>query len=72
MLSTRMRTALRAWMFAVLAFLYAPLLLVLLNAFNSSKTFALFETGEQLVRGDEPSPPSRGARSRAPRPSTRR
>ncbi|MGV0993268.1 MAG: ABC transporter permease [Mycobacterium sp.] len=45
MLSTRMRTALRAWTVMVLIFLYAPLLLVLLNAFNTSKTFAFPPTG---------------------------
>ena len=45
MLSTRMRTALRVWTIAALIFLYAPLLLVLLNAFNSSKTFAFPPSG---------------------------
>ena len=48
MLSTRMRTALRAWTAMVLIFLYAPLLLVLLNAFNTSKTFAFPPTGFTL------------------------
>ena len=48
MLSTRMRTLLRAWTIAALVFLYAPLLLVLLNAFNSSKTFAFPPSGLTL------------------------
>ena len=48
MLSTRMRTLLRVWTIAVLGFLYAPLLLVLLNAFNSSKTFAFPPSGLTL------------------------
>ena len=48
MLSTRMRTLLRVWTIAALVFLYAPLLLVLLNAFNSSKTFAFPPSGLTL------------------------
>lgn len=48
MLSTRMRTLLRLWTVAALGFLYAPLLLVLLNAFNSSKTFAFPPSGLTL------------------------
>lgn len=48
MLSDRMRTLLRAWTIAVLVFLYAPLLLVLLNAFNASRTFAFPPTGVTL------------------------
>ena len=45
MLSARTRRALRAWTVMVLVFLYAPLALVLLNAFNESKTFAFPPTG---------------------------
>ena len=48
MLSPRMRGVLRAWTAVVLVFLYAPLLLVLLNAFNSSKTFAFPPSGFTL------------------------
>ena len=48
MLSGRMRSALRVWTIAVLVFLYAPLLLVLINAFNTSKTFAFPPTGFTL------------------------
>jgi len=48
MLSARMRGVLRAWTAVVLVFLYAPLLLVLLNAFNSSKTFAFPPSGFTL------------------------
>lgn len=48
MLSHRTRTLLRAWTIGVLIFLYAPLLLVLLNAFNSSRTFAFPPTGFTL------------------------
>ena len=40
MLSTGARRAVRAWTVLVLVFLYAPLLLVVVNAFNSSRTFA--------------------------------
>ena len=40
MLSTSMRRLVWAWTTLVLVFLYAPLLLVVLNAFNTSKTFA--------------------------------
>ncbi|WP_293311128.1 ABC transporter permease [Mycolicibacterium sp.] len=48
MLSNRMRTGLRVWTIGVLVFLYAPLLLVLINAFNASKTFAFPPTGLTL------------------------
>lgn len=48
MLSTRMRAVLRVCTAVVLVFLYAPLLLVLLNAFNASKTFAFPPTGWTL------------------------
>ena len=48
MLSNRTRTLLRVWTIAALVFLYAPLLLVLLNAFNSSKTFAFPPSGLTL------------------------
>ncbi len=39
---------LRVWTIVVLVFLYAPLLLVLVNAFNTSKTFAFPPTGFTL------------------------
>ena len=45
MLSGGARRAVRAWTVLVLVFLYAPLLLVVLNAFNSSRTFAFPPTG---------------------------
>ncbi len=45
MLSTSMRRLVWAWTTLVLVFLYAPLLLVVLNAFNTSKTFAFPPTG---------------------------
>jgi len=48
MLSSRMRTLLQAWTIGALVFLYAPLALVLINAFNSSKTFAFPPTGWTL------------------------
>ena len=38
----------RVWVVLVLAFLYAPLLLVVVNAFNRSKTFAFPPTGFTL------------------------
>jgi putative spermidine/putrescine transport system permease protein len=41
--------ALRIWTAAVLVFLYLPLLLVLLNAFNASRTFAFPPTGLTLA-----------------------
>jgi putative spermidine/putrescine transport system permease protein len=40
MLSSGVRSAVRAWTVAILLFLYVPLALVLVNAFNSSRTFA--------------------------------
>jgi len=48
MLSATLRRGLRIWAVVVLCFLYAPLLLVLLNAFNSSKTFAFPPSGFTL------------------------
>jgi putative spermidine/putrescine transport system permease protein len=39
-LSPGMRLTIRIWTAVVLTFLYAPLLLVVVNAFNTSKTFA--------------------------------
>ena len=48
MLSSRTRVGLRVWSIGVLAFLYTPLLLVLINAFNTSKTFAFPPTGFTL------------------------
>ena len=45
MFSTAMRRGTRAWTVLVLIFLYAPLLLVVINAFNSSKTFAFPPAG---------------------------
>ncbi|MDV3127764.1 ABC transporter permease [Mycobacterium sp. 21AC1] len=49
MLSTTGRRALGVWTVATLMFLYAPLLLVLLNAFNASRTFAFPPTGFTLA-----------------------
>jgi putative spermidine/putrescine transport system permease protein len=48
MLSSAMRRLVRGWTVLVLVFLYAPLLLVVVNAFNSSKTFAFPPTGFTL------------------------
>jgi putative spermidine/putrescine transport system permease protein len=48
MLSTGARRAVRMWTLLVLVFLYAPLLLVVVNAFNSSRTFAFPPTGFTL------------------------
>ena len=48
MLSTSARRAVRAWTVLVMVFLYAPLLLVVINAFNSSRTFAFPPTGFTL------------------------
>ncbi len=42
------RRLVRFWTVLVLVFLYAPLLLVVLNAFNSSKTFAFPPSGFTL------------------------
>ena len=47
MLSTSMRRLVRVWTLFVLVFLYAPLLLVMLNAFNTSKTFAFPPSGRR-------------------------
>jgi putative spermidine/putrescine transport system permease protein len=48
MLSSRLRGITRAWTVLVLVFVYAPLLLVVVNAFNSSKTFAFPPSGLTL------------------------
>jgi putative spermidine/putrescine transport system permease protein len=48
MLSIGARRAVRAWTVLVLLFLYAPLLLVVINAFNRSRTFAFPPTGFTL------------------------
>ena len=48
MLSTGARRAVRAWTVLVLVFLYAPLLLVVVNAFNASRTFAFPPSGFTL------------------------
>ena len=45
MLSGGARRMVRAWTVLVLVFLYAPLLLVVVNAFNTSRTFAFPPTG---------------------------
>jgi putative spermidine/putrescine transport system permease protein len=45
MLSNRARHAVRTWTVLVLVFLYAPMLLVVVNAFNASRTFAFPPTG---------------------------
>lgn len=49
MLSTGARRLVRAWALLVLVFLYAPLLLVVLNAFNGSRTFAFPPSGFTLA-----------------------
>jgi putative spermidine/putrescine transport system permease protein len=48
MRSVRTRWVLRCWAALVLFFLYAPLLLVVINAFNASRTFAFPPTGFTL------------------------
>ncbi|MEN4474536.1 ABC transporter permease [Mycolicibacterium cosmeticum] len=48
MRSQRTRWVLRCWAAVVLIFLYAPLLLVVVNAFNASRTFAFPPTGFTL------------------------
>ncbi len=48
MLSTRLRVITRGWAALVLVFVYAPLLLVVVNAFNSSKTFTFPPSGFTL------------------------
>jgi putative spermidine/putrescine transport system permease protein len=48
MLSRSARGGLRAWTVMVLVFLYAPLLLVVVNAFNSSRSFAFPPSGFTL------------------------
>ena len=48
MLSTRLQVFTRAWTALVLVFVYAPLLLVVVNAFNSSKSFAFPPAGFTL------------------------
>ena len=48
MRSVRTRWVLRCWTALVLVFLYAPLLLVVVNAFNASRTFAFPPTGFTL------------------------
>ena len=48
MLPASIRRLTRAWTVLVIVFLYAPLLLVVVNAFNSSKTFAFPPTGFTL------------------------
>jgi putative spermidine/putrescine transport system permease protein len=45
MLSKGSRLAVRGWTVLILLFLYIPLALVLVNAFNSSRTFAFPPTG---------------------------
>jgi putative spermidine/putrescine transport system permease protein len=48
MLSRGVRTGTRVWTVLVLVFVYAPLVLVVVNAFNSSKTFAFPPSGFTL------------------------
>lgn len=48
MRSSATRRFLRIWTVVVLAFLYVPLLLVVVNAFNASRTFAFPPTGFTL------------------------
>ena len=45
MLSGGARRVVRAWTVMILIFLYAPLALVLVNAFNSSRSFAFPPSG---------------------------
>ncbi len=49
MLSAGARRAMRTWAVFVMVFLYAPLLLVVINAFNSSRSFAFPPTGFTLA-----------------------
>ena len=49
MLSAGARRAMRAWTVLVMVFLYAPLLLVVINAFNSSRSFAFPPAGFTLA-----------------------
>lgn len=48
MLSSRLRGFTVLWTVLVLIFVYAPLLLVVINAFNASNTFAFPPTGFTL------------------------
>ena len=48
MLTTGARRAVRAWTVLVLVLLYAPLLLVVINAFNASRTFGFPPSGFTL------------------------
>ena len=48
MLSRRLRASTRAWTVLVLVFIYAPLVLVVVNAFNTSKSFAFPPSGLTL------------------------
>ena len=48
MFSAGVRRFTRAWTLVVLAFLYAPMILVIVNAFNTSKTFAFPPSGFTL------------------------
>ena len=48
MFSSGVRRSARAWTILVLVFLYTPLVLVVVNAFNSSKTFAFPPSGFTL------------------------
>lgn len=49
MFTTTGRRGLQIWTVVVLVFLYTPLLLVLVNAFNASRTFAFPPTGATLA-----------------------
>ena len=48
MLSSGARRAVKAWAALVLVFLYAPMLLVVINAFNASRSFAFPPSGFTL------------------------
>ncbi|MDG4663229.1 ABC transporter permease [Mycobacterium sp. 236(2023)] len=48
MLTRRLRAGTRAWTVMVLVFIYAPLALVIVNAFNTSRTFAFPPSGFTL------------------------
>ncbi len=48
MLSRRLKASTRAWTVLVLVFIYAPLALVVVNAFNTSRTFAFPPSGFTL------------------------
>lgn len=54
MLSNTARRLVRGWTLVVLLFLYAPLLLVVINAFNTSRTFAFPRRDSRCTGGRTP------------------